>query len=93
MLLFWILSLPQSIMENLNIINSMTTQKLSDFHTPSQTKLLKNPSFLAAHACAVLFFSFLKEILAINFKFKLVCLKNEFSYMVSHLTKTFDGII
>lgn len=60
MLLFWILSLPQSIMENLNIINSMTTQKLSDFHTPSQTKLLKNPS-LAAHACAVLFFFFSKE--------------------------------
>lgn len=86
MLLFWILSLPQSIMENLDIINSMTTQKLSDFHTPSQTKLLKNPSFLAAHACAVLF-SFLKKILAINFKFKLVFLKNEFSYM--YTSKTF----
>lgn len=48
LLLFWILSLPQLILENLNIINSMIIPDFSDFHTPSLTKLLKNPTLLSS---------------------------------------------
>ena len=52
LLLSWILSPPQLILENLNIINSMIIPDLSDFHTPSLTKLLKNPT-LAAYIMAI----------------------------------------